>query len=156
MVEVMFVSALFVIAMAMILPFFISMLDIYGVSTGKLNVNSDLRQFSSQITRDCARAESITSVTNDQIRLNYRDGSTITYSRTGGPSAGVINRFESATGRLTTMAERVSAVAPSTPFFSLLNTQSSLYIRGRLASPAHARSMTEASDCFEFLVTRRG
>ncbi len=154
--EVLVVSSIFLVAMGMILPFFLSMLDIYGLSTGKLNVNSDLRQFSSQITRDCSRAATIVPISPDQIRLNYRNGESVTYTRTGGTSFGVIQRADSATGRTTTIADRVRPINGSTSFFSLHNTNSCLLVRGNFASLARSRLAREASDRFEIVVTRRG
>lgn len=156
LIEVLVVSSIFVVAMGMILPFFLSMLDIYGMSAGKLNVNSDLRQFSTQITRDCAHAMAIVPLSTDQVRLDFRDGGSVTYTRTGGASFGTIQRTDSATGQTTTIADRVSTINGSTAFFSLRNTEFSLFVQGRFASLARSRFAREASDRFEFVVTRRG
>lgn len=155
LVEVLIAATLVVVAMAATLQFFLSSMDTYGVAVGNLVQNGDLRQFCQQITRDGTRAQAISLVSNDQVLLTMRDGSTVTYTRAGGTSFGSVTRLDSTTGRSTVVADRIRPPL-SGSFFSVRQTGNGLLVQGRVSSRAQSIRAPELNSTFEFLVARRG
>lgn len=154
-IEVLIAASILTLTVGLVLRFFLSSLDMFGVSVGKLNVASDLRRLSQIVLQDCTRAQTITVVSGDQVTLSLRNGTTITYQRTGGTGIGEVRRTESATGRTSVVASRIRPPA-SGQFFSTINNDNSIHIVGRVSSAAKSLRTPEILNGFEFVVTRRG
>ena len=154
LIEIMVAMTILLIVMTLVFQFFLSSLDIYGVSAGKLNVNGDLRQFTELITRDCAKAQTITIIDGGNgVQLQTRNNATTTYTRT---TAGELQRLDSTSGQTRVLSRNLLRTETAVPIFASINIGSSLLIRGRLSSPSRSRQQSTVQANFEYVVTRRG
>lgn len=162
--EVLIASTILITAIGMILTFFVSALDIYGLSVGKLNVNGETRHFSEMIMRDASRACNI-AISGDggTLTLNYRDiNGTITGAVTYvfNSATGIVTRTDLSTNVSSVAARGVQPRTPGGNLFNPLNTNSTDYntvhITGYITSSAQSRSQRTATNIFEFAVTHHG